>query len=95
MAIRIIIKRKVPRDKQSELLPLLMQLRTMATAQKGYISGETMRNVDDHEDFLVISTWNSVDDWKAWMSKREREGIQEKIDGLLKEKTQYGVYYYG
>jgi heme-degrading monooxygenase HmoA len=95
MAVRIIIKRKVPKEKESKLLPLLIEMRSRATAQPGYISGETLRNVRDPEEYVVISTWQSEDAWKAWQSSKERAKIQEKIDALLGKKTEYGIYLYG
>lgn len=95
MAIKIIIKRKVSKEKEAELVPLLMELRSIAVKQSGYISGETLRNADNPEDFIVISTWQSIEDWRAWLSSPERIKILEGIDALLDEKTSYGVYYYG
>jgi heme-degrading monooxygenase HmoA len=73
----------------------LIELRSLATAQTGYISGETLRNLDDPEDYLVISTWQSVDNWKAWAANSQRREIQDKIDTLLGAKTEYGIYLYG
>jgi heme oxygenase (mycobilin-producing) len=95
MAVKIIINRRVAKDKESKLLPLLIQLRALATAQPGYISGETLRNLDDPEESLVISTWNSVEDWRVWLSSRERAEVQEKIDTLLGVVTEYRAYLYG
>ncbi|MBE9547323.1 MAG: antibiotic biosynthesis monooxygenase [Proteobacteria bacterium] len=94
MAVKIMIKRKVASDKEADLLPLIIQLRTLATIQPGYISGETLRNVNNPEDYLVISTWQSVDDWENWKSGKERSEIQSKIDSLLGEKTEYEIYHY-
>lgn len=95
MAVKIIIRRRVPKEKELDLLPLLIEMRSKATAQPGYISGETLRNVRDPEDYIVISTWQSEDVWKAWESSKERVEIQERIDALLGEKTEYGIYFYG
>jgi heme-degrading monooxygenase HmoA len=95
MAVKIIIRRRVSKGKEGDLLPLLVEMRSMATARPGYISGETLRNVSDPEDFLVISTWQSVDDWRAWEESKPRKELQDKIDSLLGEKSSYGVYYYG
>lgn len=95
MAVKIIIKRRVLKDKESEVLPLLIQLRSKAITQSGYISGETLSNVDNPEEYLVISTWRSVGDWKAWESSKERAEVQKKIDALLGEKAEYGIYLYG
>ena len=95
MAVKIIVKRTVPKEKESDLLPLLLELRTKAMTQPGYISGETLRGIDAPEAFLVIGTWQSAEAWKAWESSGERAEIQDKIDALLGGKTEYGIYYYG
>lgn len=95
MAVKIIIKRKVPKGKEGELLPLLLELRSKATTQPGYISGETLRNVNNPEEYVVISTWQSVEAWKDWEDSRGRAEIQSRIDSLLGEKSSYGIYYYG
>ena len=95
MAVKIIIHRKVPKGKESQLVPLLIDLRSIATTQPGYISGETLRNVNDPQDYVVISTWQSAEAWKAWEASKGRAEIQAKIDGLLGEKTVYRIYYYG
>jgi heme-degrading monooxygenase HmoA len=54
-----------------------------------------LRNVDDPQDYLVISTWHSVEVWRAWEKSKGRIEIQDKIDALLGEKSTYGIYYYG
>jgi heme-degrading monooxygenase HmoA len=51
--------------------------------------------VNDPQDFIVISTWQSVEAWKTWEASKGRAEIQNKIDTLLGEKSSYGVYLYG
>ena len=87
MAIKIIIRRRVTKEKEAKLLPLLVELRSKATTQPGYISGETLRNVNDPQDFIVISTWQSVEAWKTWEASKGRAEIQNRIDTLLGEKA--------
>jgi len=95
MAVKIIIRRKVSKGKEAQLLPLLVELRARAITQHGYVSGETLRNVNGPEDYVVISTWKSVEDWKAWEASHRRMEIKKKIDALLGEKIIPGIYYYG
>ena len=95
MAIRILIRRTVPADKARQMVPLFKQMRQLALQQKGYISGETMRNYNDHEEFLVISSWQSVADWENWLKSGDRQEVQQKIDDLLGGKTTYDVFHYG
>jgi heme-degrading monooxygenase HmoA len=94
MAYKIIIKRIVPEYKVADLNPLLLELRAHATTQPGYISGETLKRVDNPGEELVISTWQTLEDWRMWLTSKERMEIQKRIDLLLGEKTQYEIYTY-
>ena len=94
MAVKILIKREVPEKKEKELNLLLKEMRTYCTQQSGYISGETMERADRPGEFLVISTWQSTDDWRAWTLNPQRTEIQNKIDELLGTKTTYEIYKY-
>jgi len=62
--------------------------------QPGYISGETLKRIDNPGKYLVISTWNSVDNWRQWVINRQRVELQNQIDALLGEKTEYEIYEY-
>ena len=92
MTVKILIKRKLREAKSSELDELIRKLRTLAIAQPGYVTGETLRSLDDPEEFLVISTWVSVEHWRKWVLNPERSLIQDKIDILTGEETQYSIY---
>lgn len=94
MAIKIFIRRRVPAKKEEKLLDLIKRLRSLAVVQTGYISGETLRGVANPDEYLVISSWQSVEDWNAWESSKERTEIQSQIDMLLGEKTRYEAYHY-
>lgn len=95
MAVKALIKRVVPEDKAREMIPLFRQMRSLAMNQEGYISGETLRNLNNPEEFLVISNWQSSDAWVKWLNSMDRQKIQEKIDALLGGATEYEVYHYG
>ena len=95
MAVKILIKRKVPKNKGKEMIPLFRKLRALATNQSGYISGETLKSLDRPDVFLVISTWQSPEDWEKWLISKERQEIQDKVDALLGGKTEYEVFHYG
>ena len=95
MAVKIIIKRKVIENKAEALLPLLKQLRNLAMNQDGYISGETLKRIDTPGENLVISTWQSIDNWREWVVSRERTEIQNEIDARLTEASVYEIYQYG
>ncbi|MCK5205627.1 MAG: antibiotic biosynthesis monooxygenase [Desulfobacterales bacterium] len=95
MAVKIMIRRTVPENKARQMIPLFRKMRTLANEQPGYITGETMRNLEKPDEFLVISTWETSDDWKQWEQSDERQQIQSKIDALLGGKTDYEIFHYG
>jgi len=92
MTVKIVIKRKVPEEKEKDLLPLIKELRILTTRQKGYISGETLRRIDKPGETVVVSTWETVEDWKQWVTSQKRSVLQGKIDALLGEETEYHIY---
>jgi heme oxygenase (mycobilin-producing) len=95
MAIKVLIKRKIPEGfNDPQFDNLIRKLRTLAVIRPDYISGETLKRIDQPHEFLVISTWQNIDAWNAWQASRERKKIQEQIDAMLGSKTEYGFYDY-
>jgi heme-degrading monooxygenase HmoA len=94
MSVKILIKRNVSADKAAKLKDFIMQLRALSVKQPGYISGESLKNLDRPDEYLVVSTWDSLGAWKGWLGSRERAEIQNQVDALLGAKTEYEVYEY-
>lgn len=94
MGVEVFIRRKFIKEKADELAPLVVKLRSLASMQPGYISSETLKCIDPlgHNDYLVRSTWRSIEDWKKWLHSKERSDVQKKIDAVTAEKTEYRVY---
>ena len=95
MAVKIFIRRSLPDEKAHDLLPLFRRLRNLATNRTGYISGETLKRIDTPGQYMVISTWQSLDEWRQWLVSRERIEIQDEIDARLGLDTSYEIYQYG
>jgi heme-degrading monooxygenase HmoA len=95
MSVKVVILRRVPIEKERELRPLLIKIRSLALAQPGYISGETLMNAEDPTEYLVLSSWKSLKHWNDWVGNSERASVQGEIDNLLGERTMYQVYYSG
>jgi heme-degrading monooxygenase HmoA len=93
MAIDVMIKRRVEQGHQAkELVPLILHLRALATYQPGYISGTTLSNLERPDECLVVSRWESIDDWNRWRQSKQRSAIEQKIEKLTGEKTEYNIY---
>lgn len=94
MAVRVFIEREIDPGNEIKLHNLLLKLRAKAMQARGYISGETLRCVDDPNRFLVISTWNSLEEWRNWENNPDRKAIQVEIDKVLRAPSRVSVYVY-
>ncbi|MBW2369665.1 MAG: antibiotic biosynthesis monooxygenase [Deltaproteobacteria bacterium] len=93
MAIQVFIMRRFePGQMANQVIPYVLKMRALATVQPGYISGETLSNVEQPQECMVISRWESLDDWNRWRHSKERAEIQDKIDELSGEKTEYKIF---
>jgi len=90
--VRVIIKRHCRPKKEMELENLLISLRAKAIHQRGYISGETLRSVDDPLYWVTISTWINNDLWKVWETSHERQEIASKIEPLIVRPEEVSIF---
>lgn len=90
--IRVVIQRHLKEGKKANLMPLLRELRAAAMSQPGYITGETLANTGDSSVISVLSTWQSLEDWKAWEKSEPRATLYKKIEPLLVEEPTISVY---
>ena len=95
MAVKILIKRRLPLDKAQYIIDIFRQLRMLAIEQEGYVSSETLRSVENPQEFLVISSWRSLEDWQRWFNSSQRKELHAKVDPLIEGGTTYEVYQYG
>jgi len=90
--IRVMIERPCQPGKEKQLRDLLLELRSAGMRQHGYITGETLREADNPSVFMVISTWITLDAWKAWQTSRQRLLIEEMMDSLLTAERKVRVF---
>ena len=90
--VRVVIQRHLKEGKKGDLLPLLRELRAVAMHYQGYITGETLASTGDPSIISVLSTWRSLEDWKAWEKSEQRNKLYKKIEALLVEKPKVTIY---
>ena len=90
--IRVMIERPCQPGKEKQLRDLLLELRSAGMRQRGYITGETLREADNPSVFMVISTWITLEAWKAWQTSRQRLLIEEMMDSLLTAERKVRVF---
>ena len=89
MITKVIIKRQVTKGKEQDFFNVLKEMRIHAMDQKGYITGETLIGTKDQNKVVVISKWESPEDWDAWQNSDQKKTINAKMEKLLDEPTRY------
>jgi heme-degrading monooxygenase HmoA len=79
----VLVHKTKDRDRSKELIKLIDKVRDVAKKQPGFISGETLVNIEDPCTVIVISTWQKEEDWKAWDESPERAVNTPSIQALL------------
>lgn len=95
MAIKVLITRRFKEGKIMEVLSQLNQLRSKAMDQAGYITGETLIGHDDPQKLVIISTWQSAEDWLKWKSDPDRKAVEEKLEPYLEVPAKIEAFTFG
>jgi len=92
MIVKVIIKRDVREGREDKFFPLLKNLRFNAMHQEGYISGETLICAENTNRVVVISKWDSLENWNNWKTDVKRTEIDVKLGELQDNPTVYEPY---
>ena len=95
MAVKILIKRQIKDGNMQAAARLLINSRKGAMSQRGYISSETMRSLDDPNQIVIVSMWKDVESWEAWKSSEARKAIENEFKDFIDGQTQYEQYSLG
>ena len=95
MAVKILIKRKIRDGNMQAAARLLINNRKGAMTQPGYISSETMRSLDDPTQVVVMSMWQSKEDWETWKNSEVRTANENDFKDYLVGPSKYEHYSLG
>jgi len=90
--IRVIIERRLFPGMESSYKQVIREVKFQASGMPGYISGEALRNVEDHNVWLIVATWRTFTDWQAWQDSEAREELLAKIGPMLEQPETVSVY---
>jgi quinol monooxygenase YgiN len=91
--VKIITERHVKKGKQEEYIQLIREFHPIAKQQQGYITADPLVSAEDPSIFLVVSTWEKPEDWKAFVNSEMGRKLFELTSPLLKEKPKSTVYH--
>ena len=73
----------------------LINNRSGAMKQLGYISSETLRSLDDRDQVTVISMWETLEAWENWRNSETRKANVAEFKDYFVGKAHYEHYSLG
>jgi heme-degrading monooxygenase HmoA len=95
MAIKVLIKRKFKTDSRKQVSQLLNRARYSAMGMKGYLSSETLTDLNDADRIVVASMWRTLEDWKNWKKNPSRSDIVGEMEKIMAGPEEFETYEMG
>ncbi len=92
--VKVLLERTIRGKHVGDVVRLMRQMRVLAMQQPGYISGETLHEVENPNHYLVISAWESLEHWQDWFNHADRKKLQAEVDTYLGSPTIMRVFTY-
>jgi heme oxygenase (mycobilin-producing) len=81
---KIVIEHRTKnRDCAKTLIKGIKKVRPIAARQPGFISSNTYADAADPCHVVIISTWETKENWKAWDESPERAATRPQLEPLL------------
>ncbi len=92
MVLTLTVERDATSGSQGPIKALLRELRSGATRQPGFVSGQTVVDAFSPTIFMTISRWSSMAVWDLWEKDPGRSAIIEQINALLQRESKVRMW---
>lgn len=81
--IKVIIERKIAEGLEPNYLQAARDTLKAVLEAPGYISSESLIDVNDPNHNLIITNWTSIEAWNLWYTSEERKKVIAQIAPIL------------
>ena len=78
--------------KDQDLEPILLKLKSHAAQYQGFKGMENLVSEDNASVVAMVTTWESVDEWKSWAQSMITQELFRQAEGLLAEEPRLTTY---
>ena len=75
-----------------DLEPVLVKLRSHAMQYPGFLSAESLVSEVDSSAVVMMSTWETIENWKIWVQSRITQDLLRQAEAFLKDKPRITAY---
>jgi heme-degrading monooxygenase HmoA len=95
MIAKILIKRDFKKGYTPQIVNIMNDMRALALTYPGYQSGETLIERGSPHSMVVISTWQSMEEWDNWKESQERKNFEAMLEVYQEGPTVIKEYLLG
>jgi heme-degrading monooxygenase HmoA len=88
--VKGIVGCKVKKDRDLE--PILLKLKSHATQYQGFKGMENLVSEENASVVAMVSTWESLEEWKSWAQSRITQEVLRQAETLLMEEPRVTTY---
>jgi heme-degrading monooxygenase HmoA len=88
--IKGIVGYKVRKD--TDLEPILVKLKSHAAQYQGFKGMENLVSEDNASVVAMVSTWESLENWKSWTQSTITQKLLRQAEALLVEEPRVTTY---
>ena len=95
MAIKVQITRNFKPGTLDEATRILIRARYQAMGMHGYIASETWSDLADPHKVVVVSMWQTLDDWRRWEDSPQRGEFVTELSKIMVGGEHLGFFALG
>lgn len=81
--IKVLIDRQIADDMESTYEEAIKHTLNAIVAAPGYVSGASYKDCSDPNHRIIITNWQSQEDWSQWSHSEERKNVIAAIQPIL------------
>lgn len=89
--IRVIIERFIAESLEANYEDTAKQTLQKAVRAPGFISGESLKDIQNERHRVVLCNWRSLQDWQAWQMSQERKDMMDTLNLMLEREEKITV----
>ena len=81
--IRVIIDRFIAESLEANYEVTAKETLSEAIQAPGFISGESLKDIQNKRHRVVLCNWRSLQDWQVWQGSPQRKKMMEQLNLML------------
>ncbi len=89
--IRVIIERVIAETLEANYEEMAMEILQQSVRAPGFISGESLKDIQNSRHRMVLCKWRSLVDWQQWQDSQARKNLMDKMNLILEKEEKVTV----